>query len=156
MPPPPVQDAPPSLVNGGELADGHVQAAAGVVGNEVRVFFPNGKVTFYRSDGRFEAVCRQHQQTSKAICRLTRTSAENARKAAQGRPLGLLVAWLELARHHGCGREHKDPVFVNAGITLAQRQAARRSLEATDGGVALLACERPQREGEPAEPVGVP
>jgi hypothetical protein len=82
-------------------------------------------------------------------CRLTRAAYGSSLRArsAQGRPLGLLMAYLLLP----------DPLVKElhmdmAEITLEQRVAAREYLEGRPNAHVLFEKERPRRPGEPAEP----
>ena len=83
----------------------------------LKVYFPhenheNSKIAVYE-DGRFQATCRPRSDKDKdERCRLTRTSAapENPEEApAQGRPLGLLSAWLLHCSSFNDIHEHCDP-----------------------------------------------
>ena len=115
-----------------------------------------GKIAYYVHDHRFEAQCNCHKK-----CRLTRTSRGSllASKQGQGRPLGLLAAWLMLT--HGPAPpaskdEHRDP-FLIALISHEDRRAARRILKSSVDGRALLSFERESRSEEAtSEPEVVP
>ncbi len=77
----------------------------------------DGQITFYpykdgSGNGRFEAVCGNEAQHGPR-CRLTRTSAPSARagtRAAQGRPLGLMGAWLAISHIMPTKEEHESLV----------------------------------------------
>lgn len=98
-----------------------------------------------------ECLCPDHHEPK---CHLTRQASGSAlaSRSWQGRPLGLLLAWLHdspdgLTRHE---HVHTFPAVV----PLDQRHMRRVELEAMDSDLAraLLQHERPRREGEPAEP----
>lgn len=127
--------------------------------SELRVIVPTGKITWYRKDGRFEAVCRQHQLEGSGegcMCRMTRTSRPSERKAAQGRPLGFLGAWLAAAQSHQDRDSHRSKMWLATGIARQQRVAARACLRQLPGGAELLSCERPKADSEDSEPEGMP
>jgi hypothetical protein len=121
----------------------------------VRVEFPNRSTISLYSDGRFEAVCRHPDHTPSGKCRLTRTSCESADPGAeaQGRPLGLLSAWV-LATSDFSTREEHCNVFALYILDSEARQAARNRLLALPGGALLLEAERAPREAEGPEPAG--
>lgn len=99
--------------------------------------------------------CAQHVEDN---CRLTRSLAESglARRAGQGRPLGLLLAWSTRGRPGQSAGEHVHECVPS----LEQRQSARRELSqlATQNEALrqLMALERPCRLGEPEEPMAIP
>lgn len=144
---------PPNVPPGGRpLADGA----------PVMVVTRYGRITFYPHDSRFEAVCRFHQPDPEApvrlkLCRLTRSALPNPRKKAQGRPLGLIMAWLEDdARRPETRDDHCTPLFVNVTYDRQCRRMHRHQLRSLNNGEALLACERALGEGEDSEPEGMP
>ena len=92
------------------------------------------------------------------LCRLRRSLRANDRNAAQGRPGGLLLAWLEAAgtydsqqSHQAAGR--KNSLDMVGAFSLANRQRCRSW---ADGDPEVRAClaelERPLRPGEGHEP----
>ena len=111
-----------------------------------------GTISYYR-DGRFEAKCRRHG------CRMTRTSkAHRSAAGGQGRPCGLLAAWLRFGQeceHMVAAADHRNP-FVLMAFDFAERRSARAAMRECVGGEAALAYERPQRDGEGSEPERVP
>jgi hypothetical protein len=122
--------------------------------------FRQGSITFYpdKNDpekGRFQAVCG-HPELHGKSCRLTRTSAPSVRvggNQAQGRPLGLLAAWLVVGELAADRAAHDASVpFLSAD----ERLAAREELLSQPNGAELAAHERPMRLGEPLEPDGLP
>ena len=107
-------------------------------------FAPGGKITWYRQ-GFFTAMC---DNALHGKCVLSRSSKEG-RKAPQGRPLGLLTAWLMVGGEHMTKEGHW---LKTNWTTLAQRQEARDMLHQLEGGPGLLEEERPLRAGEGPEP----
>lgn len=120
--------------------------------------FSGGSITFYpnknRAGGRFQAKCGIIEHGDR--CRLTRTSnppARSRRNLAQGRPLGLLAAWLEMGTVVDNQEEH---LAMAAFVLLGDRTRCRQELLESPGGRALAAHERAQRAGEGEEPDGEP
>eukprot|EP00439_Symbiodinium_sp_Y106_P029006 s6826_g3.t1 len=98
----------------------------------------------------YRAKCGRHQ------CERQRTAAASdyASRAGQGRPLGLLAAWL---RDHDCSckREH----VAKGNASLAERRAARdflKTLHTQEAYDEFASFERPRRENEAEEPDMVP
>ena len=92
---------------------------------------PNGKVTWYRQ-GLFTCLCQNpnHQK-----CILSRSSRPG-RKPAQGRPLGLMAAWLEKGMTLPDKASHWGPL---GWPTFEERSTARRALMQMASAVPLLA-----------------
>ncbi len=98
------------------------------------------------------------------LCRLNRSAKPSGKnKESQGRPLGLLLAWLKC----GCDYENKashhrittpDFIHTEAKLSFDKRSEARAEMQEKDpesyGRVAAL--ERPQRDGEGQEPFVCP
>ena len=114
---------------------------------ELEVICPNGAIKYYISTGDFVSTCLRPGHGSK--CRLTRTSRPNARRVAQGRPLGLLFAWLQLPATDQQSHLHLRP-------SLEERVAGRAALTALPSGDSLQDLERDLRMGEGAEPADCP
>lgn len=161
-----VEQPPPTMAaasGSADMPDVHPRLGGGA-GKEssgsaaVVVYFPQGKVSYYSHDLRFEAVCRHHQTAGDdaTLCRLTRTAKASRRKKAQGRPVGLLASWLEMASQHQSKADHCARFWVSACITREHRRAARARLMALPNGRDLAACERAQEPGEDSEPEGNP
>lgn len=92
-------------------------------------------------------------------CRLTRNTSGSNRlgREGQGRPPGLLLAWLRAGGGHdvASAKEH----LHLPQPSLAERQQAREAARALFSGAtwhALSACERPRRSGEGEEPDMIP
>lgn len=132
----PVVAPPPILV-----------VAAGASGLAYRIPYSNGYLCYYESSQSFVAECNIHGR-----CRRTRTAkAGSGQKGiAQGRPLGQLAAWLEMAQADQAASAwgHKWEVWPD----LEQRRAARQRLVEIAEFRTLLDKERPKREGEGDEP----
>lgn len=150
---------PPSVHDVGGDEDAHVDRGLRGKG-EVSAFFPHGKITYYAKDSRFEAVCRFCQSDGdKQMCRLTRTGRRNERRPNQGRPLGLMSAWLlaapKFVDKESHIRSHCDRLWLSTSLTRAQRRAGRKFLRSLAHGPALLSKEGELRPGEESEPEGI-
>ena len=118
------------------------------------VFDGRGKVSLY-TDGRIEAVCFSdaHKVPGVPQCKIRRASVGGDDNPAQGRPLGLLAAWVLkcgdfVSRDCHCDR------FTPFAFSQEERKRARDYALALPGGVAIAGAERPQRPGEEIEPEG--
>eukprot|EP00971_Amphidinium_carterae_P344921 6485603-Amphidinium_carterae.1 len=102
-----------------------------------------GKISFYELTGNFEARCSRHVQ-----CALTRTCRKTTR--SNGRPLGLLTAWLNMT----CSAElHRDKSYIKGVLhNHSLRLAAREYFQALPGATALLELERAREADEGPEP----
>lgn len=89
-----------------------------------------------------KAFCGCHEN-----CTLTRT-LKPGRRAGQGRPSGLLWAWLGTAPNHICKTTHQREGWP----TQQQRFDARAELEAMPEAARWLAAEAPPLAGDPREP----
>ena len=132
LPEPAADPAPPEML--AALGPG------GAAGN-VRVDVEFGKITWYSYSGDFVAVCN-----CPVKCRKHRTSKRRAGKAGSGRPLGFLMAWLEVC----CPVRNAYPVDEP---TLEDREAGRASLMTCHGAEELFIRERLQEDGEAEEPL---
>eukprot|EP00971_Amphidinium_carterae_P110995 2198362-Amphidinium_carterae.3 len=87
-------------------------------------------------------------------CKVTRTN--KARRIVAGiplggRPLGYLMAWLQLGQHVPDKASHWNKTLLTERLTVAERQRCRDELALLERGQLLLAVERQIAEGEPAE-----
>ena len=121
---------------------------------------PGGKISYYAS-GRFRAVCDLSAGTHRGYsasggvcqCQLSRTS-RGSDNESQGRPLGLMAAWLSVGASYPDKPSHGD-VFVPLGLNHEKRQKIRDRLMASSSDFRKLADkERKQRAGEASEPTG--
>jgi hypothetical protein len=124
---------------------------------DVMLVFSDGAVRYYASSQTLVATCKHHGSRY----RLTKTVSHrfNARNPGQGRPLGLLCAWMEAgaAMPHGAlhrGVHNALGKGVGVGITHAQRVAARARAMLLAGIELLVDMERPRciDRAEPEEP----
>ena len=124
------------------------EATSGRVPAEITVDLAHGRITFYRQ-GFFTATCYAagHQR-----CVLTRTALAGRRRS-QGRPLGLLAAWLTMGPDVPNKEAHWDR---SVWPSQAERWAQREVLATVPGGQDLLDQERPQEPGEEIEPDDLP
>ena len=152
--------APPAL---GPMSGGPAPAAPASVATmgdrgdaDAVVVVPGGKISYYKKNCRFEAVCSQHP---KERCRLTRTSKgpTRANLEGQGRPVGLLAAWLAAGVHAevNSAEVHRGGLLVCL-ITRAQRIEGRAAVGADPNLAALMSFERPQGADPDPEPERVP
>ena len=166
-PPPPgkrrkvpvVPDAAPSGGGGGggagggggpRLQPGHGMGLRVDFGEEI------GHIRWYPWTGRFEVTCTRLCHRAER-CRITKYNTEStgigdAFNPALGRPLGLIAAWI-LCDFCGEPHEHKSPWHA-LSITRAERIAGINHLLELPNGAEMVCYERPQRTGEPVEPVG--
>ena len=101
----------------------------------------------------FIAVCKQpgHGDCRRSrTCRAAKTLTE--RSAGQGRPLGLLTAWLDTGSRHGTADGHKANITK---ITREDRLRARAAFQAQPDAQLVTVFERDRREGEAEEPLAI-
>lgn len=112
-------------------------------GTEIIVPLPNGvgEIHYYPRSQSMCATCRLHA----GDCRRFRGTKRGPR--SEGRPLGLLVAWLLQGNSHGSKVEHCLSSSM-AGITRAERISARNMFKGLQGANAILAGEAPALAGE--------
>ena len=110
-----------------------------------RAQFPHGRIVAYGNTHRIVAECTIAAHGDK--CHLTRTLTEG-RRAGQGRPLGLLLAWLQDPSIHEASRTtpgwHR-PAF-------AERAACRSDFAWAPGAEEMLSRERAPAHDEGEEP----
>jgi hypothetical protein len=147
--PPPPPPPPPPHGGAPRVFAGRMAATASVT------FGVEGHtISFYASDGRFEAVCRNVHHLPTNRCRMTRSlPAVDDGVTTRGRVLGLLAAWLLLDHVDLASREDHCNPFIAFTITHAERADARDFLKTQDGAEMLFASERLRRPGEPEEPL---
>ncbi len=103
---------------------------------------------------------RQDHECSKNPCRFNRSLKGNPRNSAQGKPLGVLLAWLfsnrpSHATHSRMKRKEDRTLADLESLSRAKRAAARQW--ARDNGLALLEkLEFPKGETPKVEPEGIP
>lgn len=109
-----------------------------------------GRLVYYKTRQEFYAECPLRGTGHQRNCRRSRTSrsSENMRRPGQGRPLGLLLAWLESAEQHDTSDSHK----VLFHTTHEDRKNARQFLKTLPGSDALFEYERHLEPGEDSEP----
>ena len=124
----------------------------------VEIVIPGlGKIFYYPASGEFIAKCDRHG------CKMTRRSHPTGAAAfalhpnpAKGRPLGLMMAWLEQGFRPGCDalELHRRPSeFL---IDHAVRAASRRRLAEIPGGLSFMLLEHAWDPTQPLEPLGDP
>ena len=109
-----------------------------------------GRLVAYVGSGTLVAQCYDHKS-----CTLSRTmlASRMPGRAASGRPLGLLAAWLQARARPGMDSKdaHKNPLVL-ASSTLELRRRARIWMRTFPNGGALEAFERMRRPEEDEEP----
>ena len=118
------------------------------VGEQTTVELDGGTITYFHSNGNFEAKCVRHLPDR---CTFTKksgvgaASSSSARPANENRPLGLLAAWLDVGHMWFDKEEHKGRDFVRDLARPSQREyrlERRRALALVPGAEALF-----EREG---------
>lgn len=114
-----------------------------------------GVIRYYNNRQEFVAHCSNPQHGQQ--CRLSRSAKPSlaAHRAGQGRPIGLLAAWLAVSFEEELPNKAAH-VRLQPLPELSARQAARAALAGSPGSAGLLSKERPVRRGEPDEPEFVP
>lgn len=109
---------------------------------------PNGSIRYNFKGKNLVAHCACHAGN----CRRTRTinrPVNATRNKAQGRPIGLLTAWLEQAHSFAGEKEHSS----RCRPSFEERKAARQRFYEIEGGVAWAKkFERELEDGEAEEP----
>ena len=171
-PPPP---APPDLPGSPLPADdGEEPAAAagagaygmGVAHMRFETPLPSNEFAIIKCDEEMKIMAGHCNYPGHGIyCRLNRATRPHAkgRKEAQGRPLGLILAWLGCADQFANQKDHHaitvgPNALIAPQLSFESRQHVRAALEAAQPGTyaALTALERRRRGGEGIEPGAVP
>ena len=145
----------PAVVHHAEMSSEFFGVPVGMA--DVVVEIPGlGNISYYSHDQRFQANCRVHGNG----CNLTRTSRPGVGRRAngpQGRPLGLMFAWLSQCNApRNIGAEEHARADNKRSIPRNLRIEGRDLCLLCEYGAALLRCERPVRDGEPDEPLLCP
>ena len=77
-------------------------------GDELHLVLPTGEITYFPSNGNFEARCFAHADERCTLTRKGGFAAASSRGGQPLRPLGLLAAWLDLSTVAFEKSEHKD------------------------------------------------
>eukprot|EP00971_Amphidinium_carterae_P340109 6478289-Amphidinium_carterae.2 len=114
-----------------------------------------GRLAYYANKGAFEARCNHvgHNLCGQT-CKLTRSSKSRKLVGGMpkgGRPLGFMLAWLELGKDLPHKDSHWDRSAWHEHCNVETREACRMELHSTAQGRALLAFERPLHDGEQEE-----
>ena len=113
---------------------------------ELVVQLPSGDIRYYRKGNHFVATCRcEKHQDQDVSCSRKRTANPPRNRSGQGRPLGLLAAWLEAGPQLDSQAAH---VHMQEDISFEQRKAARARLLALPNAQRLLEFEREQATWE--------
>ena len=108
-----------------------------------------GGLISYYAQGFFTATCKQ---AGHGRCVLSRTSLPGTR-SQQGRPLGLMMAWLAAGHNHDTKAQHWDKSMWPDQPTRLHHRGLLRQLPS---GPTLLEQEKPVAPGEPEEPLELP
>ena len=106
-----------------------------------------GELRYHSTTRNVVAFCAAHRDRD---CRRSRTVVPNARRAGQGRPIGLLVAWLQDPDSH---EGPNSRTFVHP---FDKRQEARNFFDRLPDSGLFGQCERPREAGEGPEPERIP
>ena len=117
---------------------------------DVAVPFDNhGELRYNIMSESIVAICKVHG----GACKRTRTvrpaAKDSLTNCGQGRPVGLLAAWLSQSHQHASSEAHRDAILY---ITSAARRAARRAFAAAPDASDILDMERDRTAGEGEEP----
>ena len=146
--------APAEEGEGGTLDESRVAAAIVRVrtGTELKLVLPDqqGEIHFYPKQRLLTAFCPCARHGD---CRRSRTVNESSKpdRHGQGRPLGMLMAWLSAAGACATKEEHK-----RLSPDYEARLAARRLLQGLPGSEQMFEKERPTRRNEGDEPRTIP
>jgi hypothetical protein len=113
-------------------------------------FVDGGKISYYERRGIVECVCN-HPAHGKCVLTRSTNPSMSTRRASQGRPLGLAMAWLSKGPTLASKDSHWSPANWP---TLAERLVGRAALmiERPD----FLEIERPKADDEASEPEVAP
>lgn len=148
-----IETTPPAAVPAKGVAE-RAQPVARRPRADFELQVPGGTLRYYEGTNSVVAHCFRHGSQE---CRLTRTmNASTARgRAGQGRPIGLLCAWLEAGMDPALrtAEAHKQ---MRPFPTFEQRRQARASVASVLGIQSFFDRERPPRPDEGAEPSALP
>ena len=118
---------------------------------DLRLQFENhGEIRYNIIQKNFFAVCALHGHDCKRSRASTEAAAKNIlRNPGQGRPLGLLAAWLMKGARHKDSFSHKNCMST---IARSERVDARKLLKTSPGFHEFSELERAKFSGEDSEP----
>ena len=105
--------------------------------NKLRLPWGCGYLTYYRSHDSFYAVCKNG-------CRFNKKRNRHPWIAEQGRPLGVLCAWLQ----GGCDDKEHHTSIVSKLLTHERRVAARAEFAKLEAAAVFLRIESKAKPGE--------
>ena len=124
--------------------------------NPEQIVVPNyGSLRFYPKTKHITAHCDIHRHDLDVDCRKNRTVMESTARsrAGQGRPIGLLTAWLMDPDSHSC----VTGALARQGVpSHDKRVAGRRHFLQIPGADQFVKYERERRPSEPEEPLSIP
>ena len=106
----------------------------------------HGDIRYNILDGYFQAACALHGSE----CRRRRTASSSERIQGQGRPLGLLTAWLMAANKYSSKQDHVNA--RSSDFSFDDRLQARQQFKVLSEADDFFAFERPQAADEGEEP----
>lgn len=145
----------PPIDPAGEVEQPAGARAARAGAADAELIVPGGILRFYKKSNQVVAHCEAHGLQA---CRLSRTFNKSSRRGreGQGRPLGLVFAWLSAASNPDLGSA-QDHIRMQPLPDRASRLEARRLLQQIEGSQAFFGQERGQGEDESEEePLAVP
>lgn len=142
-PPPPVPDEAPRRNPAGPRAGGERDMDS----KEIISIGRFGELRYYPQHGHITAFCDLRSSFHAPDCRLQRTVQPKSDRAS-GRPIGLLVAWLQQCGSYDHATGHKH----GCKPTLQDRRNAREYFNTLPGAQEFSQYERPARPGDPEEP----
>ena len=144
--------------DGGALAPAEVPGADRVprgpkdMHSTVHFRIPEGILRFYPQHKIITAFCNQHENCRRSRTVVANSACKTAMQKGQGRPAGMLMAWLQLGDAFPTTYAHVHESEPTAG----ERLAARENLYALTGGKDFAEkAERPLRPGEADEPARI-
>ena len=137
--------APPPVVRAGKPPCQTRRRQVGAA--HITVDVPGCNITYWRSNGYFEAACAAHADQR---CTLSRrghsASASSSSATMPGRPLGFLMLWLSSGALCDCKETHKSEATLRDVASLASREyrlESRRFLRHIPGSAELFEHDAP-------------
>ena len=118
-----------------------------MVSRDVFVVPGVGQLRYYPQTEQIVAFCPLQVTRHQPDCRITRTVAPKTARAS-GRPIGLLIAWMQKCEEYDHALGHKH----SCKPSLQERQAARSLFETIPGWQEFASHEKPSPNGEASEP----
>ena len=122
--------------------------------NPDQIDVPGGNLRFYTKKQEIVAHCTEHSED----CRKARTVKPSSApsRSGQGRPIGLLVAWLNDPDSHACAQGISAAHTRTSVPRYQDRLTAREAFNQIPGSSIFAQHERPRRANEDEEPMSIP